>query len=139
MKKTLLSTMFLISCANQIPVDTTNTIAQGVALKEVLDQVEKTLPKYQKKLKLPSIEICYFLNSETVYCKIVGCHDDPCSKEYDIHFVEKYKEESFFIKKESVYFLLSFLNTFCNFDEKRNICTIEKKNYESIRKVLIYE
>ena len=139
--KTLLITLlisFVLGCdtiPNSPPV---NSIGTGVLVKEAIDKTIDTLPKYQKKLKLPSFEACY-LNEKIVICKIIGCKQNCTKAYYDVNeFLNNNKGKTYFVKKESLLKLLSFVDTYCTYNEKVSICDEEIKNYENINNIFIY-
>lgn len=143
MKINLLSIIFLLLANCQgIRTGLNNPAAgatAGIIGKEVLDTVVDSLPKYRKVLTLPSVEICYLKSQIIVECKLISCEED-CYKQIEKgQFFELNMDSLIFMNVNSFNNVLSEIETYCLFNEKKNICDVIKETYGSIDKVFIHK
>lgn len=124
----------------RIAKDPKAQIAIGVLASKGVDKLQETLPEYEKELHLPPIEICK-KNKDKMICFINSCLDEKdCEKEYDYEeFMKKYKKDIVFVKENNILNILSYLETYCSYNEKENKCNIIKANYENINKLIIFD
>ena len=143
MKKILLF-FFLVGCQGLplTPVQSGGAgYLGGVASKVAFDKVKEALPKYTKILKLPPLEVCYLDENQQVNCTLNTCLEENCDKNYGDFdsWISHFSHNTYFINKDSLLNLISYLDTFCNYDEEESICEIQVKDYSNVDKVLIYE
>ena len=135
--KFLLSLLFIssIGCAQvaQLEKNPGATALAGAAASKAVEKVIDSAPKFRPYLKLQDFEVCVISSKDenSIECTMVLSHEKRTLPKERLE-----ENDSVFIKKESLLYLLSEIETYCK--SKPVECREFAKSYKEIKRVFIF-
>ena len=132
MKKVFLSLLFM-GCASPLLQNPALTAGAGAVGAEVVKKVVDSAPKFNPYLKINEFEVCILNKTDNtkIDCTLVLSHEKRTLEKDRIS-----EDDTVFIKKESLLYLMSELEVFCKHEP--DSCKEAAKDYKSIKRVFIF-
>lgn len=124
--------LFFIGCAG-IAENPAALAGAGAVGSEVVRKVVESAPKFNPYLKIQEFEVCIASknNAEQMECTLVLSHDKRTLSKERLN-----EDDTVFIKKESLLYLMSEIEVFCKHNHK--LCKEKSEEYKEIKRVFIF-